>query len=102
MRLPGWRDQKSALPIAKHPAHLSVRLTSPSMVRYAATGQMVINIAVLRFYNALNELLIAEIPLITCIGDDGAKFCAQSISKEGKCECGVSSADPKSAAEKPK
>ena len=102
MRLPGWRDQQSALPIAKHHAHLSVLLTSPYMARYAATGQMVISIAVLRFHNTLNEYLIAGISLLMRLGDDGGKFCAQSISKEGKCECGVSSVDPKSAAEKPK
>lgn len=31
-------------------------------------------------------------------GNDGTKFCAQSVSKEGKCECGVSSVDSQAPA----
>ena len=34
--------------------------------------------------------------LTRIIGAGGTKFCAQSISKEGKCECGVSTSSSKS------
>ena len=45
------------------------------------------------------SLLILLRITIFIVGNDGTKFCAQSVTKEGKCECGVSSSD--TAAKKP-